>query len=253
MRILTLCIITIILSTILYPVESALKPDKSLVLWFTFDDGKGKIAKDSSEKGNDGKIKGKFKWEKSKEKNYKTALQFKNDVDVRAPFIPLNGKQDHTLDMWVSANLSSDQQLVFSQKDVNATNKSLHYRIYSSGTVRMGFYGNDLDTAAGAVKKGEWTHITFWHDAKKKNRRIYINGKKEAEDNGRGLFEGTQGDTVVGSWTETEQYFDGLIDEVRLWHRVLSEKEIVDSMKLMSLSVNPQSKLATKWSKLKSN
>ena len=92
MRILTLCIITIILSTILYPVESALKPDKSLVLWFTFDDGKGEIAKDSSEKGNDGKIKGKFKWEKSKEKNYKTALQFKNDVDVRAPFIPLSVK-----------------------------------------------------------------------------------------------------------------------------------------------------------------
>ena len=51
MRILTLCIITIILSTILYPVESALKPDKSLVLWFTFDDGKGEVAKDSSEKG----------------------------------------------------------------------------------------------------------------------------------------------------------------------------------------------------------
>ena len=86
-----------------------------------------------------------------------------------------------------------------------------------------------------------------------KRRIVYINGKKEAEDNGRALFEGTKGDTVVGSWTATGQYFDGLIDEVRLWHRVLSEKEIVDSMKLMSLSVNPQSKLATKWSKLKSN
>ncbi len=161
MRILTLCIIIMILSTMLYRLESALKPDKSLVLWFTFDDGKGEVAKDSSKQGNDGKVKGKFKWEKSKYKGYKTALQFKNDVDVRAPFILLNGKQDHTLDMWVSANLSSNEQIVFSQKEVNSTNKSLHYRIYASGTVRMGFYGNDLDTAVGVIKKGEWTHITF--------------------------------------------------------------------------------------------
>ena len=51
MRILTLCIIIMILSTMLYPVESALKPDKSLVLWFTFDDGKGEVAKDSSKQG----------------------------------------------------------------------------------------------------------------------------------------------------------------------------------------------------------
>ena len=80
---------------------------------------------------------------------------------------------------------------------------------------------------------------------------VYINGKKEAEDNGRALFEGTKEDTVVGFWTETGQYFDGLIDEVRLWHRVLTEKEIADSMDLMSLSVDPQGKLATAWSTLK--
>ena len=77
--------------------------------------------------------------------------------------------------------------------------------------------------------------------------------KMKAEDNGRALFEGPKGDTVVGSGTETGQYFDGLIDEVRLWHRVLTEKEIADSMELMSLSVDPQGKLATTWSKLKAN
>ena len=57
--------------------------------------------------------------------------------------------------------------------------------------------------------------------------------KMKAEDNGRALFEGTKEDTVVGSWTETGQYFDDLIDEVRLWHRALTEKEIAESMELI--------------------
>jgi len=87
-------------------------------------------------------------------------------------------------------------------------------------------------------------------------RRIIVSilmVKMKAEDNGRALFEGTKEDTVVGSWTETGQYFDGLIDEVRLWHRALTEKEIAESMELISLAVDSQSKLATTWSKLKMN
>ena len=67
-------------------------------------------------------------------------------------------------------------------------------------------------------------------------RRIVVSilmVKMKAEDNGRALFEGTKGDTVVGSWTETGQYFDGLIDEVRLLHRALTEKEIAESMELI--------------------
>ncbi len=230
--------------------QARLGPDDSLALWFTFDEGDGDVANDASGNENHGKISGKAEWVDSKERDYGTALKFAVNVDVRAPYIKLT-EQSHTVEMWIAPNLSSDQQLVFSQKDTNSTNLSMHYRVYNTGILRMGFYGNDLDTPGGMVKKGEWAHIAFWHDADNQVRRIYVNGEMKAEDNGRQLYQGKKGDTVIGSWTDSGQFFDGLIDEVRLWLRPLTETEVQEAMEFFVLSVDSHGKLATTWADLK--
>ena len=153
--------------------------------------------------------------------------------------------------MWANPILQGgDQQCVFTQTDVNQGNKSLHYRIYNNGTVRMGFYGNDLD-AAGAVKANEWAHISFWCDADSNTRRIYINGEEKAQDQGKSLYMGTNGDTIVGSWGPNGQKFNGLIDEVMVWDRSLTENEIEFTMDPSSADVDAHGKLATTWARIK--
>ena len=146
------------------------------------------------------------------------------------------------------------EQCVFSQMQANATNTSMHYRIYTNATVRMGFYSNDLDAPA-AVAADEWAHIAFWLDVDvEEKRRIYINGEQVVEDAGKsGLpYLGTSGDTIIGSWGTSGQRFNGVIDEVQLWHRALSEQEIQESMEyLIAFPVEANGKLATTWSELK--
>ncbi len=224
--------------------------DKELLLYVSFNEGKGKAIEDLSPHGNDGELVGDADWVDGK---FEKALGFEQAGEVKMPYIELNEKS-FTVTMWVKPALSgSDQQCVFTQTQVNAQNTSLHYRIYNSGTVRMGFYANDLDAPA-AVKADKWAHITFWLDIKGKSRQIYIDGKSVAEDPGKAgiAYLGTAGDTMIGSWGATGQKFNGIIDEVTVWDRALSEDDIARSMEdLTSLDVDPVDKLATTWASVK--
>ncbi len=84
-----------------------------------------------------------------------------------------------------------------SQTQVNATNTSLHYRIYTNGTARKGLYGNDLD-AAGVLTVDTWAHVCFLMDAyaDPTSRKIYVNGDQVADDAGKSAYLGTAGDTM---------------------------------------------------------
>lgn len=224
--------------------------DEELLLYLPFNEGNGDTAEDLSPHGNDGKLNGDADWVDGK---FGKAMEFTAAGEVKSPYIELNEKS-FTVTMWVKPALSGgDQQCVFTQTQVNAQNTSLHYRIYTNGTVRMGFYGNDLDAPA-AVEADKWAHITFWLDVKGKSRQIYIDGKSVAEDAGKAGIEylGTAGDTIVGSWGNTGQRFNGIIDEVMVWDRALSEDDIKRSMEDLTIfPVDPVDKVTTTWASMK--
>lgn len=221
--------------------------DKELMLYFSFDDDKGNAVEDLSPHGNDGEIVGTADFVEGK---VGQAIKFSQAGEVKAPHIELNDKS-FTVTLWAKPKLTGgDQQCVFTQTQVNAANTSLHYRIYNNGTVRMGFYGNDLDAPA-AVKADEWAHICFWLDADQKTRRIFINGEKAAEDKDKSLYKGTAGNTMIGSWGNTGQKFNGLIDEVMVWDRALSEADIETSMDPGAAAVEANGKLTTTWARVK--
>ena len=224
--------------------------DDELLLYLPFNEGNGDAMEDLSPHGNDGELNGDADWVDGK---FGKALEFSEAGEVKSPYIELNEKS-FTVTMWVKPALSGGgEQCVFSQTQVNAQNTSLHYRIYTNGTVRMGFYSNDLDAPA-AVDADEWVHITFWLDVEGKSRQIYINGESVVEDAGKAGIEylGTAGDTIVGSWGNTGQRFNGIIDEVTVWDRALSEDDIKRSMDdLTNLPVDPADKVATTWASVK--
>lgn len=223
---------------------------KDCLLYLPLNEGKGQEVKDLSPYGNHGVIVGTVKWAKGK---YGTCLEFSEQGEVKVPYIPLNDKS-MTVCLWVQPKLSGgSEQCVFTQTQVNNTNTSLHYRIYTSGTIRMGFYNNDLD-APNALKAEEWAHLCFWLDVKAGKRRIYVNGKQIAEDAGKAgiAYKGTAGDTMIGSWGATGQKFNGLIDEVQVWDRALTEAEILQSMEdLTKVSVDRMHKKTTVWGSVK--
>ncbi len=198
-----------------------------LVGWWRFDEGSGTTAFDSSGNGNDGVIEGDAQWV---EGQLGGALEFNgSNARVVAPYIPLDSRS-FTITMWVYPVLYTSEQVVISQVQSNTTNTSLHYRIYGpdSGRVRMGFYSNDLDTTT-TLEQNNWYHLTFWYDYENQNRRIYINGVLEAEA-GAGPYLGTTGNTVIGMWDNTAQWFQGIIDDVQIYDHALTDSEIQSAM-----------------------
>ena len=187
------------------------------------------------------------------EGKYGEAMDFGEQGQVVAPYIELNDRS-FTVSMWVSPRQEGGaEQCVLSQMQVNATNTSLHYRLYTNGTTRMGFYSNDLDAPASLVAD-EWQHVCFWLDVDNDDRRIYVNGEQVAQDAGKNgiAYLGNAGDTIVGSWGTSGQKFNGLIDEVQIWGRALSENDVQDSMlDLMTFAVDARGKVATTWAGMK--
>ncbi len=220
--------------------------DDDLLLYLPFDDD----TEDRSKHGNHGEIVGDAEFVEGK---YGQALEFSEAGEVKVPYIPLNDKS-FTVCMWVKPALTgSSEQCVFSQTQVNAQNTSLHYRMYTNGTVRMGFYSNDLD-APGAVEADEWVHICFWLDVEGESRKIYINGEEVVQDAGKAGIEykGNAGDTMIGSWGNTGQRFRGVIDDVQVWDRAITQDEILQSMENLEVTaVDASGKLSTAWGEIK--
>ena len=222
-----------------------------LVLAFSFEEGSGNTVADRSLNGNGGKIEGNPNWVDGK---LGKALQFDGETFVVAPHIPLNDR-DFTVQLWIKSEMLTEQETVFTQHDTNSDNLSLHLRIYNTGIVRMGFYSNDFDTPAVVVSKDKWHNLTFTFDASEKTRTIYVDGEVAGSDVSGSVYLGSKGDTIIGVWARPSkpplyQVYHGIIDEVRVWHKVLDEDAIALSMET-ELSVESQGKIATMWGAIK--
>jgi len=201
--------------------------DPTLVAWWAFDDGQGTTALDGSGNGNDGAIGGGAQWATG---TLGGALQFNgSDAEVSAPHIEFDNRS-FTIAMWVNPVLSGSA-IIFSQRQSDSTNVNLHIRLGGPSStdapvrgVRFGFYSNDIDTGANLIQDNTWYHLTFWYDYENGDRRIYIDGEQIVQAAATPYL-GAAGNTIIGSW-DTGQFYNGLIDDVQVYHRALSDAEI---------------------------
>ncbi len=199
--------------------------DPALVAWWPFDEGTGTVAADLSGNGNDGDIQGGATWVPGV---LETALEFNgSDSYVDAPHIPFDDRS-FTIAMWINPGQTSSDHIFFSQTQSSSTDLSMHFRVIGGGTLRFGFYSNDLDGPSGAVEAGNWYHVAMWYDYENQNRRIYMNGEMVAEASAT-PYKGTTGNTHIGQWNGGE-YFNGMIDDVQVYSKPLSDAEVVKIM-----------------------
>jgi len=217
---------------VLVPAWSAWAVPEGLVLYWPFNEGQGTVAKDLSGNGNDGALEGGVSWVPGM---LRLALEFNGaNAVVRGPHLPFNNRS-FTHALWVNPSQLPGDQSVFSQYQASSANQGLHYRISAAGGLRMGFYSNDLDLPAGTVRVGQWYHLTFWYDVASQSRRVYVDGKRVAEGSAP-PYQGTAGDTLVGTFWRPDradrvpEWFNGMIDDVQVYDRALTEEEILGIM-----------------------
>ncbi len=218
--------------------------DPTIVGYWKLDEGTGTIAQDSSGKGNDGTLTNGPMWSTGQ---LNGALQFDGIDDYVA--IPSTNEFDTqtalTLSAWMNPDNVSSSQFLLSKHAANGNWESFSFRLQSNGTVRFSVQNADVDAhpdwiSTTTLSPGTWYHIVFsWERVTgiSSDAKVFINGVEEGAT--------FQGDGYTPSFTmgfsasnpvaigrrerdTPTHYFEGLIDDVRIYNRALSSSEVVE-------------------------
>jgi len=233
--------------------------DNSIVLYLTFDSDEGKTVKDISPRHNDGIIKGN---PKKVDGIFGSALELNGTTDsIEIPHNEsLNMTNAITMEMWVNlvAGGKTDNQAGIEKGGWEAGEYSLYAFYVPGDALAVQFF--DLPADCGDansgnlgknIKDGKWHHIAGTWDGKKIS--IYTDGKLDISFNCSGSLSKNTKSVYIGSRTGDQRFLQGLVDEVRLYNRALSEEEIKKDMNTFGgFSVSPLGKLTVCWGTLKS-
>ncbi|HID56874.1 TPA: LamG domain-containing protein [Candidatus Poribacteria bacterium] len=191
------------------------------------------------------------------------AMEFDGDdgIDIQGTdALNLQGKNQFTAAAWV--NVGSDDPVVgvvakccgeiVAQRDANGWclrydgrngGQEMEFIIHSAA----GWEG-DGGFGAPLFGKGEWHYFVGVLDGK--SMKIYVDGELVKEQNFVGPSIASTGPkTEIGR--AGDGGFIGLIDEVTIYNRPLSEEEIKQNYNAKGLAVGLGDKLATLWGKIK--
>ena len=164
---------------------------------------------------------------------FSNALLFDGlDDKVVAPFIPLNDRS-FTITAWFKARglpTYPNDLAMLTQDAEHAQDKCLHVLV-RDGRPYFGFYGDDLQGNT-VLERNKWYHIACVYNYSENRKLMYINGELDASGPSASAYKGTSGNTEIGyyypgPWPGTPRsYFNGTLDEVRIYDRALSQKEI---------------------------
>jgi hypothetical protein len=196
---------------------------------YSFDEGEGEVAEDSAGE-HDGTIEG-AEWARGK---YGSALKFNaEDGDVvKVPVSEDFEVEEFTLQAWVRP----EEDLEYAPVVAN-TSSGFGYSLYAGGDggylghpearITEDRWGETVSTVADppALPLNAWSHLTATYDGA--FLRLYINGELVDTDDAPSVIAG-EGELQIGGdedWSAAG-FFDGRIDEVRIYDRALDGGEV---------------------------
>ncbi|MCU0913100.1 MAG: LamG domain-containing protein [Planctomycetes bacterium] len=214
--------------------------DPNLIGWWPLDEGSGTIAMDASGKGNDAKLQGDPQW--VQDGRLGAAVKFNGTSDYLA--VPdsdsLDIKGDRlTLAAWIRGNAWATSHIV---RKIPDTGTGSIYFIRVQSTLLRG----DLATPTGTIvvqgktplRVQEWVHAALVYDGAE--GRIYVNGVLDGQAVVSGKIAESNNELRIGRG-EPAGYFNGSIDDVRIYNRALTVAEIkqLDPPKLQARAPQP--------------
>ncbi|MBI1228058.1 MAG: hypothetical protein GC192_22690 [Bacteroidetes bacterium] len=175
----------------------------------------GKVGEISSERGN--------------------AMEFDGDGDgVSTDFNGISGGQSRSFEAWVK---TPGEGIIFGY-GINSTYKKWVVRTDANGYLRIEI-NNAYKVGTTALTDGEWHHIAVVLDnssgATLANTTLYVDGKVESisssNNTNQTINTDASGSLTIGR-DMSSRYFEGLIDEVRIWSVARSAQEIRENMHL---------------------
>ncbi|MDD5627058.1 MAG: LamG domain-containing protein [Patescibacteria group bacterium] len=200
--------------------------NKGLVGYWDMDQMNGTTATDKSGNGNTGTFASSPVWTGgikpfSGGRAGGGALQFDGSDDYVSGSGVNIANSPFTISAWIKADQFNTRQF-FSIGSVGSLRTAIHLRLLSSTSFLFGLYSDDL-TVTMADMSNRWTHIVVTFDSSF-TQSVYQDGVFVNSRTAGGYFTGNT-NWNIGRWMTTE-YFDGFIDDVRVYNRALSAAEI---------------------------
>jgi hypothetical protein len=213
------------------PQTTAFSTDGNTVGLWHIDEGVGTTANDETANDNDGTISGPVwagpTWVDGK--NGGTALDFDGTDDYVS--VPDSGSLDITgeitLEGWIkpSAVYTGGD---WKYDDIIVAKRMAYYlRIDENG--KLAFYGYGLSPGGWITGSdmssyiNTWVHVAATYDGA--TVKLYIDGQEDTSASHTGSIQTSSHPLTIG-WVNYNRFFDGAIDEVRIWDRALKPCEV---------------------------
>ena len=246
----------------------ALEVEDGLVLYWNFEQVKGKTVKDEIGKF-DGKIKDSDLKAVPSKNGLGKALKFdgKGYVHIdQKDVIDFGNKDGYSVALWLKS--SKNHKAIFSYG--NGGQWEEHEKeMYiakagepgsegpNTGPVEIVGWGCDWIRGAEAdvVDDDKWHHVAITWDAGAKKGFVYTDGKEGTFEAGYNGCPDSEGNTLRLGFSESgfhSQPFSGLMDEVRFYNRPLTDKEVKTVMD-DAKAVEGADKLTLTWATIKNH
>jgi hypothetical protein len=209
-------------------VNNVVGPPPGLVAAYSFNEGSGTMLIDRTGLGRTGTVSG-ATW--STAGRFGGALSFDgiNDIVTIADHNSLDLTTGMTLEAWVRPASTASWRTVM----VKNVSGGMAYSLFTSdaSSLPAGYVRTSSDlnvTGTAALGVNAWTHIALTYDGT--TLRLYVGGAQVGSRAVSGSMAVTTGVLTLGGNSLALGYFQGLMDDVRIYNRALTQLEIQTDM-----------------------
>jgi hypothetical protein len=220
-----ICVTSLVLVAVLTGVSAADLMD-GLVGWWTFDEGTGSVAADSSGNGNDGTLHGPVEWTADGRVN--GALKFTGPYNyVLVPSDPtLNPTQQITIAAWINPSWTGNNRIL--QKSTEGPDNQYRFLKEGGNNIRVHLPpAANFEVTGKLPPNGEWTHLAATYDHSM--IRVYFDAELQGETAFSQNLDTSDGPLFIGTkWSQAPagDEFNGILDDVRIYNRALTQREL---------------------------
>lgn len=140
---------------------------------------------------------------------------------------------EYTIEAWVCPTDTSSVNIISRNSGDPTVDKSHQLWIDENGRFNHSCYADTLQTVTGTTiaQAGHWYHIVGTA-VDNKYIHLYINGKLEGSVIATNILwrNGTQYSVGASTTSGVDEFYEGQISDLRIWHKELTVEEIIEKM-----------------------